>query len=117
MIDDSVDNAEALCILLSAMGCLTAVAFGGRQGIAAAVGFDPHLAFIDFEMPAMGGCEVARHLRRKHPKGSVTLVCLTGRGQPDDRRRCMEAGFDELFTKPMTCDRLARIVAASTAML
>ena len=94
VIDDTVDNAEALCILLRAMGCLTAVAFSGTQGITAAAGFDPHLAFIDLEMPGMGGCEVAGHLRASDPEGTARLICLTGRGQPDDRRTCMDAGFD-----------------------
>ena len=55
VIDDSVDNAEALCALLAVMGCLTAVAFSGTDGVAAAPRFDPHLAFIDLEMPGMGG--------------------------------------------------------------
>lgn len=117
VIDDSADNAEALCLLLRAMGCLTAVAFSGTQGIAAVAAFDPHLAFIDLEMPGMGGCEVARHLQASRPKGTARLVCLTGRGQPDDRRTCMDAGFDDFFTKPMTPGSLAKVVAESSAAL
>lgn len=117
VIDDNVDNAEALCALLSVMGCLTAVAYGGTQGVAAATGFDPHLTFIDLEMPGMGGCEVARHLRASHPEGSARLICLTGRGQADDRRTCMDAGFDDFFTKPLAPDSLARLLAESTAAL
>lgn len=64
VIDDSVDSAEALCALLAVMGCLIAVAFGGSEGIAEARGFGPHLAFIDLEMPGMGGCDVARQPAR-----------------------------------------------------
>ncbi len=115
VIDDSVDGAQALCAVLGVMGCVTAVAFSGPQGVAAAAAFDPHLAFIDLEMPGMGGCEVARHLRASHPKGSTRLVCLTGRGQPEDRHTCMGAGFDYFFTKPMAPESLARVVAESTA--
>jgi CheY-like chemotaxis protein len=116
VIDDSVDNAEALCALLAVMGCLTAVAFGGTQGLAAALGFDPHLAFIDLEMPGMGGCEVARNLRAG-PRGGLRLICLTGRGQADDRRTCMSAGFDDFFTKPMAPESLTRVLAESSAAL
>lgn len=117
VIDDNVDNAEALCALLSAMGCLIAVAFSGIQGIAVAAGFHPHLAFIDLEMPGMGGCEVVRHLRTSQPTSTARLVCLTGRGQPDDRRTCMDAGFDDFFTKPMAPQSLVNLVAASSAVL
>ena len=117
VIDDSVDNAEAMCALLTVMGCLTAVAFSGRQGIATSQEFAPHLAFIDLEMPGMGGCEVARQLRTTYPTGSTRLICLTGRGQPSDRRMCLDAGFDDFFTKPLAIQSLARVVAASSAAL
>lgn len=117
VIDDTVDNAEALCALLAVMGCSTAIAFSGAQGIAAAPGFAPHLAIIDLEMPGMDGCEVARRLRAGNPQGSTRYICLTGRGQPDDRRMCMAAGFDDFFTKPISLASLTRLVAASTAAL
>ena len=114
VIDDSVDNAEMLSTLLAIMGCATAVAFSGRQGVAAAWGFDPHLAFIDLKMPGMSGCEVARHLRASRPHGRALLICLTGRGQAEDRRTCLDAGFDDFFTKPLTSEALFKVVAASS---
>jgi CheY-like chemotaxis protein len=117
VIDDNVDNAEALCALLSMMGCLTAAAFSGAQGIVAAATFDPHVAFIDLEMPGMGGCEVARHLRSGPPAGRARLICLTGRGQPEDRHICLGSGFDEFFTKPMAPESLESVVAACSAAL
>ena len=117
VIDDSADNAEALSALLEVMGCATAVAHSGRDGIALFTEFDPHLAFVDLEMPEMGGCEVVVHLVAKRGEGSARFFCLTGRGHPDDRRTCMEAGFDDFFTKPITYDRLAEIVAVSSAAL
>ena len=117
VVDDNADNVEALCVLLTVMGCLTAVAYGGPQGIAEAARFNPHVAFIDLEMPGMGGCEVAQHLRASHPRMALRLICLTGRGQPDDKRTCMDAGFDEFFTKPTPQDSLAKVIAASSAAL
>jgi CheY-like chemotaxis protein len=117
VIDDSVDNAEALCALLAVMGCLTAVAFSGTDGIAAAPRFDPHLAFIDLEMPGMGGFDVARHLRASRPEVDAQLICLTGRGQPGDRQACLDAGFDEFYTKPMALESLAQVVDAANGAL
>jgi CheY-like chemotaxis protein len=111
VIDDSVDSAEALSVLLGVMGCQTAVAFSGAQGIVAAAGFDPHFAFIDLEMPGMGGCEVAQRFRATPRERPMRLICLTGRGQPEDRRTCMDAGFDDFFTKPMAPESLTKVVA------
>lgn len=117
VIDDNVDNVEALCAFLEVMGCRTASAFGGKEGLAAALGFDAHLAFIDLEMPGMGGCEVVRHLRATQPPCSARLICLTGRGHPDDRRTCLAAGFDDFFTKPLAAASLAQVLAQANAAL
>jgi len=112
VIDDSADNAEALCMLLAVMGCATEVASSGIQGIAAVSAFHPHLVFIDLEMPGMGGCEVVRRLHASRPEGAAKLVCLTARGQPEDRRSCMDAGFDDFFTKPVTHDSLLAVLGS-----
>lgn len=114
MVDDSVDNAEALCALLGQMGCLTAIAFSGPQGLENAAAFAPHLAFIDLEMPGMGGCEVARRLRTDPSSAGMRLICLTGRGQARDRWMCLSAGFDDFYIKPIAPESLQRIVTAST---
>ena len=113
VIDDSVDNAEALCLLLAALGCVTTSALSGPEGIAVAAKFSPHLVFIDLEMPGMGGCDVARQLRASYPEDAMKLVCLTGRGHSDDKRACMDAGFDDFFSKPISPESLTRVVAAS----
>jgi CheY-like chemotaxis protein len=115
VIDDSADNAEALGALIATMNCQTHIALSGREGVLAAARLDPQLIFIDLEMPGMDGCEVARYLRHARTPNPAKLVCLTGRGQPDDRRLCLDAGFDDFYTKPMPPDTLARVVAASHA--
>ena len=117
VVDDNLDGAEALCAVLASMGCTTALASDGAQGLAKAGAFDPHLALIDFEMPNMSGCDVARHLRTGPMRSSARLICLTGRSQPDDRRLCIDAGFDDFFTKPMHPARLAEVVVAANAEL
>lgn len=43
---------------------------------------------------------------------SVLLVALTGWGQPADRRRAAEAGFDHHFTKPADPQRLEAVLGA-----
>lgn len=117
VIDDNVDGAQALCAVLEAMGCATALAFNGAQGLSMATGFDPHLALIDLEMPGMGGCEVARLLRADPARGMVRLVCLTGRAEPEVRRLCRAAGFDEFFTKPIPPESLMELLAGSNESL
>lgn len=111
VVDDNVDGAEALCALLASMGCTTAVAFNGSNGLAIAARFEPHLALIDLEMPDMNGCEMVRRLRAGKACRPSRLVCLTGHGQPEDRRLCIDAGFDAVYTKPMLPGSVAELLA------
>lgn len=110
VVDDSVDAAQTLSMLLEAMGCATSVAFDGRQALDAAAGFEPHLAIIDMEMPGMTGCDVVRRLRSDHPDRITWNVCLTGRGRPEDERQCLEAGFDAFQRKPMSESALSDVL-------
>jgi DNA-binding response OmpR family regulator len=117
VVDDNVDGAEALCALLASMGCATAVAFDVAQGLATAARFDPDLALIDLEMPGMNGCDMARCLRVPQAHSSARLICLTGRGHAEDRRLCIDAGFDDFFTKPMLPETLVEVVSMANAAL
>jgi CheY-like chemotaxis protein len=40
-------------------------------------------------------------------------VALTGYGQPQDRRRALEMGFNAYLVKPVYLDDLARVLAAA----
>jgi CheY-like chemotaxis protein len=117
VVDDNIDGADALSAVLQAMDCLTAVAYNGPEALNTAATFSPHLAFVDLEMPGMNGRDVVRHLRANHPDRQLRLVCLTGRDLPEDRRLCLEAGFDEFVTKPMEPTALAGMLAAANARL
>lgn len=116
VVDDSIDGAQALGALLELLGCATSVSFDGPGALRAAVDFNPHLAFIDLEMPGMNGFDVVRQLRTSHPDRSTWHVCLTGRGQPDDERECLEAGFDAFHRKPMQPDALSDLLFAVEQM-
>ena len=56
-------------------------------------------------------------LFRSRPRGKARLICLTGRSQPLDRRNCIDAGFDDFFTKPIAPESLARLVAAASVAI
>jgi two-component system CheB/CheR fusion protein len=117
IVDDDVDGAESLGCRLEALGCVTAVAFDGRQALERLFAFRPHLAFIDYEMPGMTGGDVVRTLRNSRPGLIARLVCLTGRTQPEDRLACLEAGFDDFIAKPMSPETLARVLGAVRSRL
>jgi len=65
--------------------------------------------FLDIGMPGLNGYDVARLLRARPEGANLHLVALTGWGQPEDRRRTTEAGFDHHLVKPTDAETIQRI--------
>ena len=82
----------------------------GTSGLALAAEAHPDVAVIDIGLPDIDGLEVARRLRSTQGKRRLALVALTGFGGPDDQRRALDAGFDVHLTKPVTHERLKRVI-------
>ena len=73
----------------------------------------PDVVLIDVGLPGLDGYEVARRIRAERNGQSVRLVAITGYGQPEDRSRALEAGFDVHLTKPVSPEQLAEVLAES----
>lgn len=114
VVDDNRDAADALGELLERMGHETVAAHGGAEALEAARSLRPDLVLLDLGMPPPDGYETARRLRREPWGGAVVLAALTGWGQTEDRRRTREAGFDHHLVKPVTRERLERLLEGVT---
>jgi PAS domain S-box-containing protein len=108
VVDDNRDTASACALLLQTLGHETATAYDGMAALEAARSFRPQVLFLDLGLPGKNGYDVARTLREEGFQNE-TMVAISGYGQPDDRRRSQEAGFDDHLVKPV--DKAA-IVAA-----
>jgi CheY-like chemotaxis protein len=114
VVDDNVDAATTLSMILEACGYQTRMAHDGMAALEAAQEFRPQLAFLDIGMPVMDGYDTARSIRRLRGLENMRLVALTGWGAESDRRKSDEAGFDHHLTKPVELevvqDLLAKLV-------
>jgi signal transduction histidine kinase len=114
VVDDSMDAAKSLALLLRLAGHEVAVAHDGPTALKTADSFQPNLVILDIGLPGMDGYEVARLLRGQPPSPNLVLVALTGYGQEEDRRLSREAGFDHHLVKPVDPTELQRILVGST---
>jgi PAS domain S-box-containing protein len=110
VVDDNVDAAESLGMLLALGGHTVRVAHDGAAALRAAGDELPEVVLLDVGMPGMDGYEVARQLRRLPGGDGVLIAALTGWGQDEDRRRTAEAGFDVHLVKPVEPDALRRLL-------
>ena len=110
LVDDNVDFADSLAAMLRAMGHEVRVEHDGLAACVAAAEFRPGIAFLDIGLPKLNGYDLARRLRAAPETRNAILVAVTGWGQPGDRQRAKEAGFDEHMVKPVEMDRLQAIL-------
>jgi CheY-like chemotaxis protein/two-component sensor histidine kinase len=111
IVDDNVDSAESLAMLLSLTGHSVRTAHDGPSAIQAARAHWPDVILLDIGLPRMDGYEVARRLRQEPEMAAVMLIAMTGYGQDEDRRKTREAGFDLHLVKPVDADELTHIFA------
>ncbi|HET7754447.1 MAG TPA: ATP-binding protein [Anaeromyxobacteraceae bacterium] len=113
VVEDNLDAAETLRMVLEMEGLEVEVAHDGREGLAKARAFHPDLVLCDLGLPVLDGYEVARALRADPELSSSTLVAVTGYALPDDQRRAMDAGFDRHLAKPVPFEELESVLHGS----
>lgn len=113
VVDDNVDAAKSLTMLLSFKGHEVRTAFDGLAAVELAENFRPDLMLVDIGMPKMDGYDAARTIRGMPWGRGTVLVALTGWGQEDDKRRAVEAGFDHHFTKPVDLGALETLLTGN----
>src|SRR5262249_16873854 len=106
VVDDNVDTAESLKMLLALDGHDVQLTYDGPAALRAADEFRPEVVLLDIGLPRMDGYQVAQHLRERLATEQVLLIALTGYGQDEDRRRSQEAGFHVHLVKPVDLDAL-----------
>jgi CheY-like chemotaxis protein len=112
VVDDHVDSARSLAMLLRMSGHETTTAHDGLTALTAAETFCPDVVLLDISLPKLDGHEVARRIRKQSWGKDMLLVALTGWGQDEDRRQSREAGFDEHMVKPVPYEALMKLLAA-----
>ena len=116
VVDDNVDAATALEMLLRASGHLVQVAHTGPTGLAAALDFRPDVVLLDIGLPELDGWKVAKRIRQQSILRNIVLVAMTGYGLNTDRRRSQKAGFEHHLVKPVDFAELRQILAAVSEM-
>jgi len=111
VVDDNVDAAETMAMLLDMSGHKTAMVHSGLDVLDVAREFLPDVILLDIGLPGMNGYEVAARLRQERILDQTLLVALTGWGSDADKRAASEAGFDIHLTKPVSPDALMEVLA------
>ena len=110
VVEDNVDAAESLVMLLELFGHDVWVVHDGGTAITMAQRHVPDLMLIDIGLPGMDGYELARRIRCQPELDGVRLAALTGYGREEDRQRALAAGFEQHLAKPIEISALRRLL-------
>ncbi len=101
VVDDDVDAADSLALLLQMSGYEAYVAYSGTTALQMAVEHRPETVILDLSLPEMDGYELGRRLRQHPQLAAVRLIALTGHGQQEDLDRSRAEGFAAHLVKPV----------------
>lgn len=111
VVDDVQINRELLCLFVESQGHVAEQADGGAAAVArvAAGGID--LVFMDVSMPDVDGLEATRRIRALDSLVARTPVwAVTAQVRSDDVVRCLDAGMDGHFSKPVNFPLLQNLL-------
>ena len=111
IVDDHLDAAESLAIILSTEGYEVRTAGDGADAYAVIECWRPRVALIDLDLPSMSGLDLARRTRALEFGDQLLLAALTGYGRESDRESSRQAGFDVHLVKPVDPDEVLRWLA------
>jgi signal transduction histidine kinase len=112
VVDDNVDAAATLKMLLEALGHTVFVEHTARQALERALIEPPDICLLDIGLPEIDGIEVAQRMRAQPETARTIIAAVTGYGQKEDEQNAMAAGFDYYLVKPINLSKLSTVLAA-----
>jgi len=116
VVDDDVDSAETIALMLKSWGLSASVAHDASGALEAIGRLEPELVLLDLTMPGQDRYAIIERLRGE--KGSrLRVVAVTGHADEEVRKEALARGFDDLLVKPISAEQLAAAASRSSSLL
>jgi CheY-like chemotaxis protein len=108
IVDDDRDTRELLSLALESEGFEVTAAANGLRLIASLQLKRPDVILMDVNMSWIDGFELCKAVKKNEQFRDIPVVFVSGRGEPEDRRRGVEAGAADYFVKPLDLNALIK---------
>jgi PAS domain S-box-containing protein len=111
--EDNMINQKLALHLLDKFGYPADTALTGKQAVEALEKSFYDLVLMDVQMPEMDGLEAAGVIRDPASavlNHAVPIIALTAHAMKKDRDRCLDAGMDDILTKPIDPQQLLETI-------
>ncbi len=106
VVEDHPDLLEVLTLQMEMMGFSVIAAKHGKEGVEKTFEEKPQLILMDIMMPGMNGREATRLIRANPETQDIPILAATVLFQESDLRECLEAGCNDIITKPFSYQEL-----------
>ncbi|WP_049783669.1 ATP-binding protein [Acaryochloris marina] len=98
VVDDQIENRQLMVNLLNSVGFDTQEAINGQEAVETNQRWQPHLIWMDLQMPVMDGKTALQQIKAvAHPP---IVIALTANIFECDRTQALQDGFDGFVRKP-----------------
>jgi CheY-like chemotaxis protein len=106
IVDDDRDTRELLSFALESEGYEVNAAANGLRLISSLQLKRPDIILMDVNMSWIDGFELCKAVKKNEQFRDIPVIFISGRGEPEDRRRGREAGAADYFVKPLDLNAL-----------
>jgi CheY-like chemotaxis protein len=111
VVDDSATMRSMYKHMLGRIeGCEISYAADGKQALDLITAEEPHLMFLDVNMPVMDGLTLLDRLRKAGRLERIRVILVTTEGRDEDVRRGLDGGAREYVKKPFRAPDLLPVV-------
>jgi two-component system sensor histidine kinase/response regulator len=101
LAEDNPINADVVTQIIHAAGLDVTVAENGRIALERVREQQFALILMDMQMPELDGLEATKEIRNYPSYAHTPILALTANAFAEDRRACLEAGMNDVLTKPI----------------
>lgn len=109
--EDAADSRDLIVRLLESVGFEVRAVENGERAVDSFKTWHPHFIWMDIRMPVMDGYEATRQIRALPGGDGVKIVALTASVFQERLGDILEAGCDDILSKPFEEEHLFRVMA------
>lgn len=111
-VEDHPAQRDILAQMLELGGFDVETAVDGKEGVEKAIALIPDIILMDLRMPRMDGFEAIEKIRENEATKETPIIAISAWASGKHRKRAMDVGATEHFTKPVDLNRLMNTVKA-----
>jgi len=111
VVEDNLINQRLIQIILKEYNIAVATASNGNEAVQKCEQNRFDIIFMDIDMPEKNGIIATKEIKQKVSLNAKTpIVALTAMAMEGDREMLLESGLDDYLSKPLTREKLERVL-------